>query len=298
MYEKIEFCPVCGKDKFIINKICKDFTVSDESFAINECLNCSFKFTSPRPDQVHLPKYYESEDYVSHEDKANNLINLAYKIVRKITIRNKIKVIQKHQSTGTLLDVGCGTGHFLKYCKKKGWKITGTEPDARAKKQAIERTGAKVYQNISALKEQKFDVITLWHVLEHIPDLNENIKLLRKLLNASGVLLIAVPNYKSFDAELYKEYWAGYDVPRHLYHFDRKTIKSLFGKLKFKLIDTVPMKFDAFYVSLLSEKYLNIESGWTSPFKQSFNGFRNGYLSNKKAKKTNQYSSLIYLFKK
>ena len=293
MYERLEECPVCKHPVYKNFMICKDYLVSDESFAIVKCGKCELLYTNPRPVPDQLSKYYQSADYISHANKSTNLINILYKLARQFTIRKKYGIIKKYQPTGSILDYGCGTGHLLQHFKKKGWQTSGIEPDEKARAIGENDHQLNVYPNLKKLpKESQFDVIMLWHVMEHISDLKKTARQLTRLLTDTGTLFIAVPNHESFDAKYYGEKWAGYDVPRHLYHFNQTNIKTLFQKMKVKLVETIPMKLDAFYVSLLSEK----NSGKGTNFLKAF---QMGLKSNKLAKQNaNNYSSLIYVVKK
>jgi len=271
----------------------KDHSVSGEEFDLlyNESLD--MLETSPKPTADKLPDYYKSENYISHTDSKRNLFEKVYQIVRNISLKNKLKLINSFSSEEkNLLDIGCGTGDFLKILKEDKWLVTGIEPNDEARTIANQKTNNRVHKNeyLLQLKENSFDVITLWHVLEHLPDLEEQIAAFKKLLKKNGTLIIAVPNYKSFDARYYNEFWAAYDAPRHLWHFSKKSIEKLFSQKSMRVLKTLPMKFDAFYVSLLSEKY---KSGSMN----IFNAFYVGLLSNIKAINTKQYSSLIYLIK-
>ncbi|NQY31191.1 MAG: class I SAM-dependent methyltransferase [Flavobacteriaceae bacterium] len=269
-----------------------DHSVSKEKFELLKNTEHGFLVTTPLPDISELSKYYETEEYISHTDTKRNLFEKVYHLVREYAIKNKVALINTEQEKGSLLDIGCGTGDFLSASKNNGWSVTGIEPNKTARDKANSKTEHKVFDTskLENLPVDSFDVITLWHVLEHLPNLEEQIHLFKKLLKPNGTLIIAVPNHKSFDAIHYKEFWAAYDVPRHLWHFSQSSIKNLFGKFQIKLIKTVPMKFDSFYVSLLSEKY---KTGKQNPFKAFWIGFR----SNLKAKHTSEYSSLIYVFK-
>ena len=286
-------CPVCNAINFNKFITCKDFTVSQEVFTIVECKDCRFKYTNPRPEPENIGNYYKSTDYISHSDTKKGIVSKLYHIVRNYTLKNKLKLINKHVSRGTILDYGCGTGSFLSVCKNNGWNAFGFEPDNDAAKIANQK-GVIVFNKLNELKNQNlttgYDVITLWHVLEHVTELNETVSFLKENLKKDGALIIALPNYKSYDAEIYKEFWAAYDVPRHLYHFDQLSINDLMSKRGFFLEEIKPMPFDSFYVSLLSEKYRNSKNNY-------FRAFFNGFLSNIKAKKSNNYSSLIYIFK-
>ena len=272
----------------------KDYSVSQETFQIIESEYDGILKTNPQPAQQDLPKYYSSEDYISHTDSRRNLLEQVYHLVRKNALKRKLNLIKSFKTDGhELLDIGCGTGDFLKIVKENNWVVSGVEPDENARKIANDKTGGSV-QDISALldfNEERFDVITLWHVLEHLPKLEDHIQLFQKLLKPNGRLVIAVPNYKSYDALYYQNFWAAYDVPRHLWHFSQKGISDLLQQFGFNLVETHPMKFDSFYVSLLSEKYKN---GFMNPFMAFWVGLR----SNSKAKSSMEYSSLIYCFKK
>ena len=272
----------------------KDHSVSGETFQLlyNDALD--MLETSPQPKAEQLSKYYQSDDYISHTDTKRNLLENIYHIVRKIALKRKLKLINSFQSEEkTLLDIGCGTGDFLKTAQDHNWKVTGIEPNEQAREIANSKTNNTVFEteHLSKLEPHRFDVITLWHVLEHLPNLDWHAKLFNKLLKPNGTLIIAVPNYKSYDAQYYKTFWAAYDVPRHLWHFSKTAIERLFKKENLKLVNTLPMVFDAYYVSLLSEKY---KSGFMNPFKAFWVGFK----SNLKAKRSKEYSSHIYVLKK
>jgi len=287
---KIENCPVCGSGQFEHFITCKDYTVSKENFNIVSCKDCSFKFTNPRPADSDLGRYYKSEDYVSHSNTRKGLINKLYHLVRSRTLKQKLGLISSYVSRGTILDYGCGTGMFLNTCEEAGWKSFGFEPDPEARKIASQQ-GALVTSSKSELAPEQFDIITLWHVLEHVTDLRSTLDFFQSSLSQKGRLIIAVPNYSSYDARHYGEFWAGYDVPRHIYHFNLESIQRLLSQFGFKLEATRPMKFDSYYVSMLSEKY---KSGHINYLKAFLSGFK----SNLKASKASDYSSVIYIFKK
>lgn len=293
MYENINNCPICEKTDFTNFLICKDYSVSGESFAISQCKSCGLKFTNPRPDQKNIDKFYESKDYISHTNVSNNLINLVYKIARKFTLFSKYKILKKYtDNKGRILDYGCGTGNFLSYCKEKGWDVIGVEPNSKARS-AAEKENLIILNSIDNLQdEEKFDVITLWHVLEHIHDLKYVFNKLKARLNKNGIICVAVPNSNSYDCDHYKQYWAAYDLPRHLYHFNPNTFKNLVKTHRMKIIEIIPMKLDAFYVSLLSEKY---KYGKNNFLKAVITGLKSNRWGEKN---NNNYSSLIYIIKK
>lgn len=292
MYEKVEECPSCKYPKFSNYKICKDYSVSSESFALVLCDKCQLIFTNPRPNQENIHTYYNSADYISHTNKANNPINILYKLVRNVTLRQKLNLIQKYTSGKELLDYGCGAGTFLKFCQTNNYIVQGYEPNKQAAAQARNLLETPIITTQSQLKtEHTYDIATAWHVIEHVHELRDTLKLLRKKIKPHGYIFIAVPNINSADAKHYKEYWAAYDVPRHLYHFSQDSFSFLIKACKLKLLAVHPMKFDAYYVSLLSEKYKHGKPKYISALKQ-------GYTSNKIAAKNGEYSSLIYVLSK
>lgn len=268
----------------------KDYLVSGESFELVHDTDLDFLKTFPQPQVEELPQYYESQEYISHTDEKRGLISSLYQLVKKWSLQKKAKLIlQQHGDVGSLLDVGAGTGDFLKVAKEKGWQVHGMEPNKNAAKLALEK-GIDLKASLNDFEGKQFDVVTLWHVLEHIPDLEETILKLAALVRPQGALIIAVPNFKSFDARYYGKFWAAYDVPRHLWHFSKESMKNLFAE-NFQLKNIEPMIFDSFYVSLLSEKY-------KTGRKFSLKAFWIGLLSNIKAKHSKEYSSHIYCFKK
>jgi len=296
MYERLSHCPICNSEDFENKIICRDYLVSNESFVIVGCRNCSFQFTNPRPKAEELGKFYQSEDYISHSNTIRGVTDLIYKIARYFSLKRKVRLIEKYVKVGSILDYGCGTGAFLKSCKQNHWNVTGVEPQSSARAVA-KKSIASVEEKIQDLTEKSFDIITLWHVLEHVSDLNELVIQLKNKLTKSGKLVIAVPNRAAQDQKIYNEYWAAYDVPRHLYHFDQHTIKELMSNHKLKLIDTLPLKLDSYYVSLLSEQHLKKDK--KNKGNKYYNAIVNGFKSNTYAKNHhNNYSSLIYVFEK
>ncbi|OUJ76238.1 methyltransferase domain-containing protein [Hymenobacter crusticola] len=293
-YERLEKCPVCGKTDFRNKLVVEDKSVSQESFAIVQCTACGFQFTNPRPDAASIGRYYESDEYVSHNSAAAGLINQAYKIARFFTMRRKVALLNKVARKGKILDYGCGTGHFLAACKANGWQVQGVEPSPRARAEATKRVGKPIEaDNLGAFEPSSFDAITLWHVLEHVHDLNDTLRQLIGLLKPDGTLIIAVPNVDSPDAQHYRQDWAAYDVPRHLYHFSPKTLTQLLKKHKMQVQETLPMMLDAYYVSMLSEKN-RAERG-----EGLLTVLRTGYHSNAQAaRRDGNYSSLTYVAKR
>jgi len=268
----------------------KDHSVSGEKFELLLDEELQLLKTHPQPASENLGSYYESDDYISHTDGKRSLFEKLYHAVKQKALRDKIKLIENFQpKKGKLLDIGAGTGDFLVIAAKNGWDVVGLEPSPKAKAIAQSK-GVKFLEALSEMPDHSADVISMWHVLEHVPDVKAQILELKRILKPDGVLIVAVPNFKSYDAQHYGKYWAAYDVPRHLWHFSKTAIKLLFEKEGMKLEKILPMKFDSFYVSLLSEKYKTGKMNFVSAF---FTGLR----SNLKAKRNFEYSSHIYVLK-
>lgn len=267
-----------------------DYSVSKEVFDLYQDEELDMLITHPKPGLDVLGRYYESADYISHTDSKRSLFEKAYHFIKGIALKNKLNLINSLQpNKGKILDIGAGTGEFLSVAQQNGWNTTGVEPSEKAKQIAINK-GVFFVEALAQLENQTFDVITMWHVLEHVPDLNHQIKELKRLLKPSGYLIVAVPNFNSFDAQHYGKFWAAYDVPIHFWHFSKTAIQKLFQKEQMELVKILPMKFDSFYVSLLSEKY---KSGRMNYVKAFFIGL----WSNIKAKSDMEYSSHIYILK-
>ncbi len=287
-------CPICGNNKFTPHLTCGDYSISKEIFNILRCSTCTFTFTSPRPDTEEMGKYYQSDIYISHHANKGGIIPWIYRIIRDMQFVNKTNIIKRYTRENiSILDIGCGTGAFLEYCKKLNWNVIGVEPDQDARNSTKEKS-ITVYDldNLNTSNEN-YDVITMWHVLEHVHDLDQRMKQLSKLIKEDGIVIIAVPNYKSYDSQLYKSYWAAYDLPRHLSHFSIDTITKLFDNHMFKLAEIIPMKYDSYYVSIKSEEYKG-----ANKIMGFIKGVISGLKSNIKASRNNEYSSLIYVFKK
>ena len=268
----------------------KDFSVSGESFSL--LLNEEYQIlkTHPQPTLDKLGAYYEFDDYISHTDGKRTFFEKTYHFVKRKAIRDKVSLINSHHAKkGKILDIGAGTGDFLLECKKQQWEILGIEPNDKAKEIAMGK-GISFADTIEQLESNSFDVITMWHVLEHVPDVEHQVSELKRLLKPTGTIIIAVPNFKSYDAKYYKEFWAAFDVPRHLWHFSKTAIEKLFANQNMNLENVKPMWFDSFYVSLLSEKHKSGKMNFIS-------GFFIGLTSNLSGMFKNEYSSHIYVLK-
>jgi len=287
-------CPLCFGERLAKKIDCIDHSTSKEKFTIVSCETCNFTFTNPRPKDESLSEYYKSDMYISHTNNTKGLFNWMYQTVRNYAIGTKVALLKSVKKSGRHLDIGCGTGEFLNACKNAGFSTEGIEPTELARKQAIENFNLSVSKNtnLEQFQNNKFDSISMWHVLEHVPNLNETITQFDRVLNASGKVIIAVPNHKSWDANYYKEYWAAWDIPIHLWHFSKETIEQLFNKHGFTLIKKKPMLFDSFYVALLSEEFKTGEKNFIKSFIVGIISNLFGILTKK------GHSSTIYIFKK
>ncbi len=290
--ETLQNCPACGSSEMTTHLQAKDYTVSKNTFNIVRCAACDLLFTNPRPEAEQASYFYQSENYISHSNTQKGFINKLYHAVRKITLKQKTNLIQGEQKgTKNLLDIGCGNGHFLHACQQDGWNTFGMELDPETAARAAALTGQSIFPNLQAIPEEpQFELISLWHVLEHVYEIDAYFEFFKKRINPGGKLLLALPNSKSFDADYFKEFWAAYDVPRHIYHFNPETIQSIAKKHGFKLAKQHGQIFDSFYIALLSHEY-------KTGSKKLIASFFVGLWSNLIAYfKTGNYSSNIYIF--
>ncbi|MCF8234986.1 MAG: class I SAM-dependent methyltransferase [Bacteroidales bacterium] len=285
-------CPLCQSSKCSVFLETKDYFFSGKPFDIHECNDCGFLFTNPRPIDDALQDYYKSEKYLSHTDSNDSIFSILYRSVKQYTLRKKLNIIKRFVRSGSLLDIGCGTGDFMALAKEKHWIVRGVEQNENARMLA-QKKNLEILSSVDQLDSvnERYDVITLWHVLEHLPDLHSTMKIISQKIKEDGILLIALPNHNSWDARHYEKYWAAYDLPRHLYHFNRKTITALLSSYGFELKSTFPMIFDAFYVSILSEQYRGNKLAFPI-------GALKGLWSNSQAWKSKEYSSLIFVFQR
>lgn len=283
-------CPLCHHSDFSPRLSATDHTATGESFTIARCTQCGFLMTNPRPSDEQLGKYYEAESYISHTESKRGAINRLYLWVRNFNLALKFRICKENATDGSWVDYGSGTGSFVEYTRQKEQSITGFEPSLSARevatKKGIETLPLEGYKNF----DEPIACISMWHVLEHIPNFIEVLKVHAGKLSSKGILVIAVPNHQSYDAQFYKEHWAAYDVPRHLWHFTQADFKNIASALNMKLEKTLPMYFDSIYVSMLSEK--NKQGNLIA-------GIFRGILSNIYARYSGyQYSSQIYILRK
>jgi 2-polyprenyl-3-methyl-5-hydroxy-6-metoxy-1,4-benzoquinol methylase len=293
--ENLITCLVCGSTLLSKELTCKDFVATGESFDLHRCNNCSFLFTNPRPRAIEIGLYYQSDRYVSHAGDKQNLSFMykVYDVVRDYSIKQKLKLIKSYHPEGKLMDLGCGLGYFLNgVVKDKTFDALGVDVSTEAIDYVKQKFGYAVLgeDKLDTIEEHSFDVITQWHVLEHVHLLNERMQQLKRMLKPNGTLFIAVPNSNSWDAKHYREFWDGYDVPRHLYHFNQKSFGLLMQKHGFEVIQTKPMIFDAPYISMRSE--VHKESGLSF-----VRGAISGAVSTINALGNKNYSSLLFVVK-
>lgn len=294
--EIISNCPVCGSAAIVPALSCKDYVASGERFELTRCNDCTFLFTNPRPDAAHIGKYYQSDRYVSHAGSKEQFTFMykVYDVVRDYSIQSKLRLIKKYHSNGKLMDLGCGLGYFLHGAVlDKTFEAIGVDISNDAINYVKNKFGYTVHpeSDLDSFAPASFDIITQWHVLEHVHMLNERMQQLQKILKPGGTLFIAVPNSDSWDAKHYGEYWDGYDVPRHLYHFNKKSFSLLMNNHGFSVVDIKSMPFDAPYISMRSE----VHKGNSLEFVR---GGAKGVISTVSAMFSGNHSSLLFIVKK
>lgn len=251
-----EKCPVCSSEQIKPYLKATDWGYSGKPFEIYECKQCTFAFTQDIPDQTEIAQYYQHADYVSHTDTQEGLFFKIYHKVRAKMLRKKRLWVEKHSTKGRILDIGAGTGYFLNEMKQNAWEVLGFEPEATARSVAQSNFKIDLKSDLEKIvnTEKKFDALSMWHVLEHVHTLDTYFEYFNQLLNPKGKVFIAVPNYTSTDGQFYKENWAAWDVPKHLWHFSPQSLEKLAEKHHFQLEKKYALPFDAFYIALLSEK--------------------------------------------
>lgn len=291
--ETIITCPICKSSDLQPHSTVVDHFGNQESFTLKCCRHCDTLVTTPRPQEKEIINYYKSGSYSSHGDSKGYLFDKIYGTVQKINFKRKHSILKKYTLEKRHLDFGCGTGSFLNYLHNRQWNVTGIEPDKQARSLAQEGNIAfDVHESLDKLPDdERYTSISLFHVLEHVHQLEDTLNKLVSILDRNGILILALPNYKSLDSQYYAEQWAGLDVPRHLYHFSQKSVHQLAKSFGLNIVATHPMTFDSYYVSLLSEQYKNGSKNY-------LRAFIHGFKSNTSAKKSNEYSSLIYVLSK
>lgn len=285
-------CPWCGSNKAQINLWLKDEFLTKKDFHICECLNCGLLYTMPRPSKEKIGAYYKSDEYYSHQENKKGFVPRLYEAIKKINLKHKFRLASRDLPVGKLLDIGCGVGDFLHLAEHNGWQCTGVEPSEEAREIARQRIkGDLLYsEDLEQLPDQSFDLITMWHVLEHVDDLKWQVAQLQRLIKPNGRIVIAVPNYRSYDGRFYNAYWAAYDVPRHLNHFNKTVLTKIFKTSGLSLVSMDKLVWDAYYISFMSEQYKH-------HFMPLVRGVFRGLVSNAKARRSGEWSSLVYVFR-
>lgn len=291
-------CPLCGSHDIDTRLATRDYSITQEAFDLVDCRNCGVRFTQPLPNPGEVGRYYQSEDYISHSDTRKGLINQLYHWARQWMLGRKRRLLAHlHPQGRRVLDVGCGTGYFLHHLQQHGYAVLGVEVDAAARQFAQQQFGLAVLEPAAWLAapaaETQFDLITLWHVLEHVHEPRQYLDRLQQQLAPGGMLLIAVPNYTSYDAQYYGATWAAYDVPRHLWHFSPPAMKRLIAEHGFTLVGRRQLPLDPFYVSLLSEKYRH--SGTMGMLRAGAVGLLSAVVAGLRPQRA---SSLVYVLQK
>ena len=286
-------CPWCGSENARLHLELKDLFLTQEPFKILECKECGLLYTTPRPNKDEIGRYYKSEEYYSHQENKEGFIPKVYEKVKSVNLKNKYRIATEGKGKGKALDIGCGVGDFLHTMEQHGWDCTGVEPSEDAKVIAKKRIKGQLLSSEEQenLPDSSFDLITMWHVLEHVNDIRWQIQQLHRLCKPGGRIIIALPNYKSYDGQYYKAEWAAYDVPRHLNHFNKETIIKILEERGLRHVKTEKLVWDAYYISYMSEKYRK----HSIPL---LRGAFRGLVSNCKARKTGEWSSLVYVFER
>jgi len=252
-------CPLCSSDKIGLFLKCIDYFVSRKDFSVFMCSECGFKFTQDYPEESEIAAFYESEDYISHSDTSKGLSNKLYRTARSIMLGRKRVLVENVTclKKGKILDIGTGTGYFASTMKKGGWQVNGIEINEKAREFSKSHFGLEVNtpDRISEYESDSFDCITLWHVLEHFHDPLKYFTKIYRLLKPGAFCVVALPNCSSYDAKYYRQFWAAWDVPRHLWHFQPSTFRIFSEKTGFNLENFKILPLDVFYISLLSERY-------------------------------------------
>lgn len=289
-------CPLCSSEMINAHFTCIDHFISKELFSLARCNSCGFLFTQDYPDENEINKYYESDDYISHSDTSEGIVNKMYHLIRQVMLLRKKKIIKKLTGlkNGNLLDVGSGMGHFVCEMKKSGWSVKGIEINEKVRNFSAKTFNLEIIapDQISSLEADSFDCITMWHVLEHFHNPDKYISDIITLLKPGGICMIALPNSNSPDAKYYKQFWAAFDVPRHLWHFDPATFSQFSEKTGIQVNHQLVLPFDVFYISVLSEKYMG--SQW--PFIRGI--IMAIWFSFLTVFDRNKSSSVIYILKK
>lgn len=292
---EIKACIVCGSTDHQTELLVTDWLVTQEKFNVKRCNKCLFRFTANPPSAEAAGKYYETEEYVEHSDNNDGFINKLYHFGRKWMMKYKLSLIQNLQTGNRLLDVGSGAGYFLNFMQQSGYAVEGVEISEKAVKGCKDKYNIDAYHPsrlIGNKIEINVDIITLWHVFEHVYEYDEYFNSFSKLLSKDGRLIIAMPNYKCLEEKIYRTHWNGYDTPRHLWHFTPETFKKFAADRGFEIVKMKSLPLDPFYNSMISASY---KKSFTLLPITLLNGILSSILSSISLKHS---SSIVYILKK
>jgi SAM-dependent methyltransferase len=221
--QEVPDCIVCGSGQRHPHLRAPNRFNVGEVFPLVQCSQCGFVYLSPRPSQESIGSHYEDEGYHPHQAEAAGVVDRIYRISRDWNLRYKRWMVESHHRKGALLDFGCGTGEFLAEMRANGWQVTGVEPAAQARAVA-EGLGVRASADLEGC-DGPYDVITLWHVLEHVHEAAGQFRRLCELLTPGGILVMALPNIGSVDSRAYGANWVALDAPRHLFHFRPQDVR-------------------------------------------------------------------------
>jgi 2-polyprenyl-3-methyl-5-hydroxy-6-metoxy-1,4-benzoquinol methylase len=300
-------CPLCNSDKYERHLRAPDrfHLAAGNLFEIVRCVTCGFIYLNPRPRIECLPEFYQDKNYQPFlsAQSGKSWWDRIYNLARSYAVCGKRVKIEKLKRKGQLLDIGCGTGEFLNEMQKHGWQATGIEKDPRAAEVARQRYGLDVLTTdltSSHFAQNSFDVITFWHVLEHLPDPLHTLQRAKKMLKEDGLMLVAAPNISSYDARFYRSRWAALDAPRHLHHFVPATLARLCQAAGLEMFTARQMVLDAFYNCLMSERIIASIDTYKEFFLPLFllRGFGVAGISLLLSRLGNGGSSILYFIKK
>jgi SAM-dependent methyltransferase len=237
----ISSCQICNNNDHSSFMAVKDH-LQRNKFHLIECNSCGLVSIHPIPSDQKLSEYYRKEYYALPE---KGIVGYLERKLNEAVFRTDLKHIERHSKRGKLLDIGSGNGYFLKFAKENNWQTLGVEMSPDASKYAREQKLEILNNSIEDvhLPKNEFEVITMFNVLEHMTNLNSILKKVRDSLKPNGLLVIEVPNIESLQKKVFKNYWCHLDVPRHIFHFKRKSFLRLVGKSGFNVVDEFSVPF-------------------------------------------------------
>ena len=234
-------CNLCGSDRFEPHLVRGDLNLYlPGEFQLVRCNNCELIYQNPRPLAADLMTMYPQE-YDQYQDATKREHSRILQLDRLYGLRKRSKAVMRHIERGRLLDVGCATGEFLNAIRDKGWEVVGVEPSPLASRWARENLDLDVKTGTLetvALPDESFDVVTMWNVIEHVPDPHAVLSKAYRLLRSNGLLVLTTPNFDSVDVKIFGRYWIGYELPRHFYVFSRRTLLEVVEKAGFRVLET------------------------------------------------------------